>query len=173
MKKLLIIFLAMICIGLTGCGDDMKEEVVNDFFFTVFRCNDTYYVAGSSMNKVYIDWNSDGEYPSIDDGEFAVVNADIVIRTGGEAGYCEDIFINMLKSYEIKSINDVINENLLTVYTDGIIDHNGLKILEIGKNVYYIQNYNTSYRVYMDGKFQSEITEDELELFEEQLLIAE
>lgn len=101
-KRMVLAVITVVIFLLTGCTQDaMKEVKKDDYEFTIVRSEEKYYVAESVGKSVYLDWDEKGEYPPIEDGQYAVVKADVTIRTGGEAGYYEDVFIRKLKTYEI------------------------------------------------------------------------
>ncbi len=182
-KKVAIIILVLAVIAgvillLTGCVQDaIKDVKKDDYELTFIRCEDEYRVAGSSINEVFPEWGMKGEFPSMEDGQFACMKADITIRTGGEAGYYEDVFIREVKSFEILSIDEVVERNLITKYTDGIVGHNGLEVIQAEEKTYYIQSYKGNRRVYLYHQRMQvclgEYTDKELYSKEKMELLAE
>ena len=156
MKKFLMILLVFICFSLNGCGDYIKEEEKNNYELYILKCEEKIYIVGYSNKYLNIDSNFNGEIPTINDGEFAKINADVIVRTGGEKGYDNDLFVYKINDFEIISLEDYLLENEIPEYPAHLAYPEGLEIVQVGKNKYYIQMHKGGYRLYLDSELVEE-----------------
>ena len=89
-------------------ADGINSEEKNDYSFYVMKVKDEYMSIVEDCVDVYD--LKDHISPDMEDGQIALVVADVSIVSGGYAGYCNDIFVNNVKSIEILDYKEVTEQ---------------------------------------------------------------
>ena len=172
MKKaaLLISFLLMLalCMFAPGCVIDdspspMRSIGAGQVDLLVFLCGETYL----THEKGNLDWlETYGDVPaeiSLNDGEFAYVNADIARITGGSSFYTENPEFKKINSFHQVSFEDLVNNGELKTYDPAKKDVRGVEYYVSDTAVYCITRVNGTFYVYENGVRTGEYhTKDEM-----------
>lgn len=169
MKKIKLLAVMIIsCVALAGCGimgakeeqpiDDSYEDVVDwlsiqseeDKVFYIMRANNNYLEVPGRCEWVYTEG---GEYPKLENGQIALVKADVSIYDGGEDGYCGNIFIEVLKESTIIDYETFVNEcNPGELFNDDMDYENHILQYQSGDD-WYLTVANGQYiDVYKNGE---------------------
>lgn len=167
----ILILLLYLCLRPQGqVYDEMISKTYRNYEFVVFRTGERYFEAGGHIGKsVYLDYDS-GEYPEMNDGEFALVTADVIRRNGGIVGYTDNLFIDDLISYKIIALDEAAERCGISKVGEERIDYyHPMLIHHFGDNVYLVFDD----RVYLNGSFVGEYEDlyrvDDLAAFLENL----
>lgn len=149
MKKVAMIVLMMFTMLSVSCANDsMRTENINDYSFPIFKINDEYYEAGGLCNQVF------GKYPEMNNGEFAIIVADVVKYEGGEAGYTGNLDIKVLKSCQIISPDDASQKFDIPEITRFNFSYdNRLLMYHSDSDLFYVFAYKGEYWVYKNQEF--------------------
>ena len=125
MKKLLhilcVVLVISFCLAMAGCNkessvpgygsavaDAMSSEGKKNYKFYVMKAGDRHMTIIDDCVDVY-DFE-DCVSEDLEDGQIALVKADVTIVTGGFAGYCNDIFVKKVKSVKVLDYEDVVKK---------------------------------------------------------------
>lgn len=154
MKKVAIIILTLFVFLGTACVNDaMKTKDIDDYSVLIIKIDDEYFEAVGQCNQVYCE--QDGEYPEMNDGEFAVICADVKIYEGGESEFRGNPSIKTLKSYQILSPEDALEKYHIHEISYGInfSNHSGLLKYHSGDDLFYVFEGKGGYWVYKNGEY--------------------
>lgn len=152
-KRMSIFVLILFAFCLSSCGAyGMKTKDIDDYNFIVFKINDEYFEAVGKCNQVYL--KQGAEYPNMNNGEFAVVNADVEICEGGEAGYTCNPFIKKMNAYEIISPEYALKQFDIPEITKTVCSDNQIIFMYRSDNdIFCVFFYKGEYWVYMNGNY--------------------
>lgn len=147
-------------------ADEMFTDNVKKTNFIVFKSHDKYYetssLSDSSSRVNSIDFNDGVEPLELNNGEFAIINADADILNGGIAGFDNKPVFTKIHNQEKLSLEDAISKlnipeledgtfslaTKIATYTLGndvyLLFHNGSPIattFDIYKNSEYLMSY--------------------------------
>lgn len=153
MKKAAIIILTLFVFLGTSCSPDaMKTEDIDDYSVLIIKINDEYFEAVGKCNQVYCEQG--GEYPEMNDGEFAVICANVKTYEGGEAGYTGNPFIKTLKSYQILSPDDASKKyHIPEITLSNNFSYDGLQMYHSDDDLFYVFLGKGGYWVYKNGDY--------------------
>lgn len=173
MKKLIILFSAIILIHLSSCTavtDGLKTTEIEKSQFVIFKAMDDYFEADNNFIDLYIT-DQDAKLIGMNDGDFALVTADVTRYEGGEFGYKGNKSINKLISYEIISADEAAARCgvLEASKTDSLFGHRML-IHHSNGNIYLVFHYiGHNYLVYLNetlvGEYENLDEEKDLVAF--------
>ena len=149
--------------GMDIAHEENKEFYVINVKDRIYEINlSQYYVDSTPQNVIWpenIYLEKGGAFPEIKDGQVAKVIADVAIYNGGEDGFCNTIFIQGLKKYEVVDYSEVIEKFDIQDVTDHTIDSDNhiLKYQEM--NDIYLLVFNGDYvEVYKDNELYAELS---------------
>lgn len=151
----LLISLVMLCVHAAGCViDDSPPKLqfaeAAQVELLVFRCGDVYL----THEKDNLEWlPAYGDIPaelSLQDGEFAYVNADISRVTGGSSFYNGNPEFTTVNSIEEISFEELTENGELTAY-DTEETFRGLGYYDSETEIYCIAQHLGTYYVYEDS----------------------
>lgn len=154
MKKSAIIILTLFVFLVTSCSthtDAMTIKDIDDYSVLIIKINDKYFEAVGQCNQVYLD--EGGEYPEMNDGEFAVIRADVKTYEGGIDGYTGNPLIKELKSYQILSPDDALKQYHIPEINIGFSYYNRLLKYHSDDDLFYVFYGNDGYWVYKNGDY--------------------
>lgn len=150
------ILLPVVCIFAPGCIIDdsapaLMFEDASQVDILVFRCGDAYL----TYEEENVEWLAAyGEIPadiSLEDGEYAYVNADIARVTGGSSYYTGNPEFKKVNSFQKVSLEDLVNDGKLTAYDPDQKPFYGIGYYVSDKATYCIAQYNGTFYVYEDN----------------------
>ena len=148
-----LMLLIVLCAFASGCIIDdsppkLGFEDAGQVDLLVFRCGDVYL----THEKENLDWLAAyGEVPegiSLDDGEFAYVNADIARVTGGPSFYTGNPEFRTVNSFQEVTFDELLHSDELTAYDPAQNSIRGLGYYIGDKGAYCIAQHLGTYYVY-------------------------
>lgn len=157
LKRLVILIAILLPICLSACGaDGMKTEKIVKYQFVIFKANDEFYEADNGFIEVY-SANGETAYPEMNNGEFALVTADVTRYEGGEVGYVGNKFIDKLISYKLISSDDAAQRcDIPEVGKESFSDKHHMLIYHSGEDIYCVFFCKGNYLVYLNNAFIGE-----------------
>ncbi|MBO7334915.1 MAG: hypothetical protein J6U67_08440 [Lachnospiraceae bacterium] len=164
--SVIVIMLSSLCAcGLSQkgrSGNGFHGQDVNDAFYYDEKYDVDCYVFCADRNCIVAtpgesEWTLTYKIPydiEIEDGEFALVNADITYVSGGVAGYYKAPRFDKVNSRRIISPEDVENAGSLIPYNPEDDSLNDIGIYRQNDSVFLITHvvYN-EFRLYKDGSY--------------------
>lgn len=148
-----LILLMTICAFASGCVIDdsppeLRYEKADQVDILVFRCGDVYL----THEKDNLDWlETYGDVPaeiSLEDGEFAYVNADITRVKGGSLYLTGNPEFRTVNSFREVTFDDLVNNDELNAYDPEQNSIRGMAYYTGSKGTYCIARYMGTYYVY-------------------------
>ena len=131
--------------------DAIHSEGKNDYEFYVMKVGEDYMSIIEDCVDVYN--LQDHLSPDMEDGQIACVVADVSIVTGGYVGYCNDIFVNDVKSITILDYNEVIEQvDIPVAGSDEFSYYNRFFKYEDGDDIYFVFLDRQYIDVYANGE---------------------
>lgn len=170
MKRLIIIIAVLLPICLSSCtADGMKTKKLMKYQFVIFKANDEFYEADNGFIDVYLA-NRETAYPEMNNGEFALVTANVTRYEGGEAGYTGNKIIDKLISYKLISSDEAAQRcDIPEVGKENFSDKHHMLMYHSGEDIYCVYFCKGSYLVYLNnaliGEYEDLDEKDDLAAF--------
>lgn len=174
MKESTCMLLSMLCIALTfaGCGisgksdsgeeciaDAMYTTDIEDYSFVVFRSKYGFVEADGKCLDVTFEYE-DAE-PQLNEGEFALITADVTKTEGGEAGYRGEPHVKELKLVEKLDYKLAVEKGYITDADDMSFAFNSLMLKHTsGDDIYIIYSSGSAYDVYLNSEYYETVEGD-------------
>lgn len=166
MKRLAFVIVSLLCMVLaSGCGDmpqlgavvdGMSSSAIDGYEFVVFKTGDQLWTVPGGRSVYFTEGTAE---PELENGRFALINADVEIFTGGEAGYMEDPFVNRLISCDVLDYEPAVEKAGIPGTEEGFSYKNHLLALTTDQGTAVAVVYKGTVRLYLEGEFIGEYKE--------------
>ena len=165
MKRLAIIIVSLLCMVLAfGCGDPpqlavvdgISSSAVDGYEFMVFKTGDQLWTVPQGRS---VHFTAGTAEPELENGQFAMIKADVDILTGGEAGYMEEPFVNSLTSCDVLDYKSAVEKAQILGTEEGFSYKNHLLALTTDQGTAVAVVYKGTVHLYLDGEFLGEYEE--------------
>ena len=142
--------------------DGINSKEMQNYSFYVMKVKGEYRSIIEDCVDVYR--LEDHISPDMEDGQIALVVADVSTVTGGFAGYCDDIFVESVESITILDYKDVINQvDIPVAGSEEFAYYRRFFQYENNGDVYFVFLYHQYIEVYVNGKHYMEYEFEDLD----------
>ena len=165
MKRLAIIIVSLLCMVLAfGCGDPpqlavvdgISSSAVEGYEFVVFKTGDQLWTIPQGRS---VHFTAGTAEPELENGQFALIKADVEILTGGEAGYMEEPFVNSLISCDVMDYQSAVEKAEIHGTEEGFSYEHHLLTLGTDQGTAIAAICKGKVHLYLDGEFLGEYEE--------------
>ncbi len=149
-----------------GIIDGIEEISENDKEFYAIRVGQDYIeicIKEDAIlgNEIYTQYGS--FYPELEEGQIAKITADVIIKTGGEDGFMNNIFIGDIKSTQVISHKEFADDIGIRDASDNNFDSNNHLLKFQDMNTFYLLVLNKGdIYVYKDEELMGDFDLDDI-----------